>query len=381
MKRNAMWMAAGLLSVATIWWTPACTSNEGTAGEDPTGNEKDAGSSSTDGASNIDDSSTESPDASKGDASTTDPDGGEIDPFVEACARIDACATPTGPRIGMNGCYELLTAAPFARQLRAQYRVQLENLECKLAATTCAAVRACDRPNADYVALCQHAEGGEHCDGNVHVVCDDNTFEPVLAVDCAATGNICGQNGFIAGCGKAPCVQGETATSCNGDTLTECSSANVTLDVDCKTASTMISRKPNRVTIAGTTCGIDNMDFAGQSNCIGDGAACTSLSSRCDGTVLETCAGGYIARRDCAKILPAGQGCTVLEDGPMTGTHSCGPINPTCHASDNETCNPTTGVIGFCALTETKTVDCKAIGYAGCKTTTVNGRVTAACFQ
>ena len=183
MKRNAMWMAAGLLSVATIWWTPACTSNEGTAGEDPTGNEKDAGSSSTDGASNIDDSSTESPDASKGDASTTDPDGGEIDPFVEACARIDACATPTGPRIGMNGCYELLTAAPFARQLRAQYRVQLENLECKLAATTCAAVRACDRPNADYVALCQNAEGGEHCDGNVHVVSDDNTFEPVLAVD------------------------------------------------------------------------------------------------------------------------------------------------------------------------------------------------------
>lgn len=158
MKRNAMWMAAGLLSVATIWWTPACTSSDDGTGSDDSGTgEKDAGPSSTDGASSTDDSSTDPPDASKDDANTTAPDAGPIDPFVEACARIDACATATGPRIGMNGCYELLTATPFARQLDARARAQLENLECKLAATTCTAVRACDCPNADYVALCQQA--------------------------------------------------------------------------------------------------------------------------------------------------------------------------------------------------------------------------------
>jgi len=37
--------------------------------------------------------------------------------------------------------------------------------------------------------------------------------------------------------------------------------------------------------------------------------------------------------------------------------------------------------IGFCGLTGPKQIDCKALGYAGSKTTTVAGRVTAACFQ
>ena len=92
---------------------------------------------------------------------------------------------------------------------------------------------------------------------------------------------------------------------------------------------------------------------------------------------------GKLARRDCATVEPAGQGCVVLADGPdfIKGAYGCGPVNPTCHATDNETCNASTGVIGFCALTGPKTLDCKALGYAGCKTTTVDGRVTAACFQ
>lgn len=385
MKRNAMWLVPGLVSVIVVSWTPACSSSDDT---DLSGSTPDAGSSPADGstpradASSGDDGGSPVVDSGKSDAKV---DAGPVDPYVEACARIDACATPTAPRIGMNGCYSLLTAAPLARQLDPKERAQLENLACKLAAKTCTDVRACDRPNADYVAFCQQKEGGEHCDGNVHVVCDPNTFEPVLAVDCAASSMICGQNGPVAGCGIATCTPGETLPKCNGDMLTECSSAGVTQAVDCKTANVVISvRTPSggkKYTIAGTTCGIDNKDFAGQDNCIGTGVACTAFAQRCDGTVLETCAGGYVARRDCAKLLPAGQGCLELEDGPAAGTYGCGPINPPCHETDDETCNASTGEIGFCALTAKKTLDCKALGYAGCKTTTVEGRVTAACFQ
>jgi hypothetical protein len=389
MKKNAMWMVPGILALSAIWWMPGCTSDDPAVVDDGQGN-GDAGGSKSDGGNTTADSSTVdsgSTDASNdADAANgNDADSGEAgatDPYIAACARIDACATATGARIGMNGCYELLTAAPFDLNLDARDRAKLENLKCKLAATTCTAVQACDKPKADYVALCAQQEGGEHCDGNVHVVCDDNTFEPVIAVNCAATGDICGKADFSAGCGVQTCDQADFTKTCAGDKLTICNSAGVTQEVDCKVRNTTVSVKPaGRFTIGGTTCGIDNKDFVGQNNCIGTGAACTSFAQKCDGTVLETCAGGFVARRDCATVLPAGQGCTVLEDGPMAGAYGCGPVNPSCHETDDETCNTATGVIGFCGLTSAKSVDCKALGYAGCKTTTVDGRVTAACFQ
>lgn len=385
MKKIATWVVPGLLSLTALVSAAACTSSEDpSAGGDLPDSGVDAGGSKNDGSTPETDSGTidtGAPDASKGDASNDD-DAGTPDAYMIACARIDACAATGTPRIGMNGCYNLITAAPFARDLDAKERAQLEILECKLKATTCAEVEACDKPNADYVAFCQEKQGGDHCDGNVHVVCDDNTFAPVAAVDCASAGKVCGgDTGFFSGCGLAPCVPGETAATCDGTTLKECAWYGVTREIDCKTSNMLIMVKPaGKKTIGSTTCGKNEFD---ESMCMGDGASCTGFMQRCDGTVLETCSEGKLARRDCASVLPAGQGCVVLSEGPekIQGAYGCGPVNPTCHMTDNETCNPSTGIIGFCGLTGPKKLDCKALGYAGCKTTTVDGRVTAACFQ
>ncbi len=229
----------------------------------------------------------------------------------------------------MNGCYSLITAAPFARNLDPKERAQLETLVCKLAAKTCTAVRACEKPVADYVALCQTAEGGDHCSGNVHVVCDDNTFAPVAAVDCGATGQICGgDSGFQSGCGIAPCVQGETASTCTGDTLTQCQGTGVTQKIDCKTANQIILVKPSgKRTLGSTACGLNE---GGDPDCIGNGAACTGIASRCDGNVLESCVGGKLSRRDCTTVLPAGQGCVTIADapGPHRGSARLRPDQP-----------------------------------------------------
>lgn len=383
MKRNAMWVIPGLLAMTTVLWAPACSSSDDGGSQ---GSGDDAGGGTADGSTSpfdatADDATTVTDAATKDSSTEASVDAGPVDPYVAACARIDACATATTPHIGMNGCYRLLTAAPFERSLDAKERAQLENLKCKLAAKTCTDVRACDKPVADYAAFCQQKEGGDHCSGNVHVVCDDNTFAPVAAVDCAAGGEICGgDSGFFSGCGIQACTPGETAPTCAGDVLTECQGTGVTKKIDCKTANQLILVKPaGKRTIAGTTCGLDQN---AENNCIGGGAECTGFAQRCDGTVLETCAGGKLSRRDCATVAPAGQGCVTLADGPdrIVGALGCGPVNPTCKETDNETCDSATSVIGFCALTGPKTVDCKALGYAGCKTTTVEGRVTASCF-
>ena len=380
MKKIATWVVPSLLAMTAVVWASACTTSEDPAltPDVDAGSEKDA-------------SQGDPGDSSTGDSSTGDADvggeGGVIDAHMKACARIDACAATGTAKIGMNGCYSLITAKPFERGLGPKERAQLENLECKLAAKTCAEVQACDKPLADYTALCREKEGGEHCVNGVHVVCDADAtgefFVPVANVDCTAMGQICGGDEFgsYAGCGLAPCVPGESASTCNGSILTQCMGYGATKEIDCKTANDVRFVKPaGKKTVASTACGLNIID---ENACIADGAECTGFAERCDGTVLETCTMGKLARRDCATVQPAGQGCVVLADGPdyIQGMYGCGPVNPTCHETDNETCNASTGVIGFCALTGPKTLDCKALGYAGCKTTTADGRVTAACFQ
>ena len=391
MKRIGNWVVPALLSMTAIVWASACSSTDPSVTDDPaTGDDAGAGSK-TDSSTPSDDSGTDSKDSGTKDATNDDADSGDgfdaglPDDYMIACARIDACAATGTPRIGMNGCYSLITAQPFARDLDPKERAQLENLECKLKATTCAEVQACDKPLNDYVQLCQDAQGGDHCSGNVHVVCDAETFAPVAVADCAASGKVCGgDTGFFSGCGIAPCDPDDpdaSASTCNGTTLKECTWYGVTREIDCTTANSLLLVNPiGKKTIGSTTCATNEF---GQAQCVADGAECTGFVQRCDGTVLETCNAGKLARRDCANALPAGQGCVVLTDVPekIKDAYGCGPVNPTCHPTDNETCNPSTGVIGFCGLTGPKSLDCKALGYAGCKTTTVDGRVTAACFQ
>ena len=72
-------------------------------------------------ASQADPGDSSTSDSSTNDSSTGDADvggdSGVIDAYMKACARIDACAATGTAKIGMNGCYSLITAKPFERGL------------------------------------------------------------------------------------------------------------------------------------------------------------------------------------------------------------------------------------------------------------------------
>ena len=91
-------------------------------------------------------------------------------------------------------------------------------------------------------------------------------------------------------------------------------------------------------------------------------------------TVL-TCAGGLKSTRDCSKLLPSGMGCGFTP----TGMATCGPVGTACQFDDGETCE--NGTIGYCSMTGPATLDCKALGYTGCKKTELGERTVASCTK
>nr|UZH23208.1 hypothetical protein [myxobacterium MSr12020] len=305
----------------------------------------------------------------------------EVDAFLAACARMDACAADGGAPIGINACYSLVHLEAWRSVLGPRDKALLSALDCKLAAKDCAAMRACEPKLTDFVDFCKEKVFGDHCSGDTLVVCDDGTSEPVAAVDCAANGLVCGEQ-FGAGCGIEKCTYGETKSKCDGDTLVECNAAGVVVRKDCRTDNELVvlttqDKQDILYTIAGEACGIDNKDFKGEYRCIGKGAACDKFQQKCDGTVLETCTGGYISRRDCAALEPSGMSCGTIQSGPFAGTLDCGPLDSPCTPEANEACAD--GTISFCGLTQPGKLDCRALGFSGCQTAQQGERVVAYC--
>lgn len=305
----------------------------------------------------------------------------EVDDFLEACARIDACAEEGGERIGLNGCYARAQLRAWRAVLSARDKALIAAMDCKLAAKDCAGVRACEPAVSSFVDFCKEKVFGDHCSGDTLVVCDDGTSEPLIAVDCAANGQVCNEQ-YGAGCGLERCVYGEVKAKCEGDTLVACSPAGVITRSDCRVDNTMVvvtdAMKNDIVyTLAGEVCGVDNKDFKGESACVGKGEACDKFQQRCDGTVLETCTGGWMSRRDCAALEPGGMSCGIIQNGPLAGAYDCGPIDSPCTPDADESCDD--GTIGFCALTAPSSLDCKALGYGGCATEKQGERVVAYC--
>jgi hypothetical protein len=94
--------------------------------------------------------------------------------------------------------------------------------------------------------------------------------------------------------------------------------------------------------------------------------------------VLETCAGGKLSRRDCAKVEPLGQGCGFIQSGEFSGAASCGLIGGTCDiGTSDESCSE--GVINYCNWSTPADLDCKAPGYAGCAVAKQGQRAIAYC--
>lgn len=304
----------------------------------------------------------------------------ELDPRLAECLRIAACEADGGAPLGVQACLGHALDLPWLWASVGPHRAALEGLACKLAADDCAGVRACTPDPQAFAGQCASSPGGGLCEGDVWVQCDD-LGAPATALDCGAAGQQCGVD-IWPGCGAEPCEYGVTAPSCDPDdpaVLVECSPAGFLTRVDCRTAYNyvLVGGKTGEevFTIAGETCGFDPM--RGAIACIGTGDACEFFSQRCDGDVLETCAGGKLARRDCAAAEPAGQGCGFHQSGPFAGAASCGLVATPCDLADDEACDG--DVLTYCDLGEPASVDCRAAGYRGCAAAERGARTIAFC--
>ena len=365
----APWCAALLI---------ACGANE------ETGTDTGSSSGST-GATVGSDSGSDAGDSSdSSDGSGGTPTGGDsetgapaIDPRVAECLRIDACEAEGGAPIGLQACLGHALDVPWTWAAVGPQRAWLAAMDCKLAASDCEGVRACTPPLAGFTEACAGSFGGDLCQGDTWVFCDE-LGAPSAAMNCAAAGLECDSDVW-AGCGTERCVFGATEPSCDGDVLVECSPAGFVTRIDCPTQYNFVnvSGEDSELvfSIAGETCGFDEQ--RGALGCVGTGAACDFFSQQCDGDVLETCAGGHLARRECAKVEPAGQGCGFVQSGPFAGAASCGLLAGVCDLGADESCED--GVIAFCDWDAPGSVDCVAAGYSGCATQQRGDRRVAFC--
>ena len=341
-----------LLTVIT-----ACRANEGTESGDTSA-----------------DSTTRTPTGGESDSEAT---GEPLDPSLLNCLRVNACEAGGGAPMGLQNCLAYPLDAAWSWATVGPQRVRLDVMACKLAAEDCAGVLACAPALAQYASACAGSFGGDLCQGDAWVFCDE-LGAPAAVMDCAAAGSKCGQDVW-AGCGREACIFGATEASCDGDTLVECSPAGFMVRVDCPTQYNLVrvSGKDSEqvYSIAGETCGYDEM--RGALGCVGTGDTCGFFSQRCDGDVLETCAGGKLARRDCAGLAPEGQGCGFVQSGQFAGAAACGLLAGACDLADDERCED--GVIDYCDLGRPASLDCAAAGYGGCAAGALGDRSVAYC--
>ena len=303
--------------------------------------------------------------------------GAELDPQVAACLRLNACEVDGGTPIGLQACLGYALDVPWSLATVRVPQLTLAALECKLAADDCAAVRACTPALDGFAAACKDHPLEDLCAGDTWVICDE-LGAPRAAMDCKAAGLGCNKD-IWAGCGAETCEFGVTQPSCEGDVLVECTAAGLLTRINCPEQYNIVhvnGKDGEQVySIAGETCGQDVM--RNSLGCIGTGADCGFFSQTCDGATLETCAGGKLARRDCAALEPGGQGCGFIQSGPFAGAASCGLVAPACDLSADESC--AAGQISFCDWDTPGTVDCLAAGFTGCATTKQGARTVAYC--
>ncbi len=371
-----------LLTLGTV----ACGDDDADAQTDGTtaAAESTTGAPVTTTATTSDDGTGASSDATGVETSAADTTAGEstggpneFDPRVADCLRIDACEADGGAPIGLQACLAHALDVPWTWASVGPHRLELAAMACKLAATDCEGVRACTPPVERYAALCEGSIGGDLCDGDTWVWCDE-LGTPVGAMDCTAAGQSCNQD-IWAGCGTDPCEFGVTEAECDGDVLRECAPNGTMQQVDCTSQYNYVNvsgpKSEEVYAIAGETCGFD--ELKGSLGCIGTGETCDFFEQSCDGDVLTTCAGGKLAERDCAALEPGGQSCGYWQSGPFSGAATCGLVDPACDLGGDESCDG--DVLSFCNWDTADTLDCAAAGYGGCATAQAGERTIAYC--
>jgi hypothetical protein len=294
--------------------------------------------------------------------------------LLEVCARVSACATGTSSFTAGCNTYLLVDRAGRSSD-GTDDRLLVAVLDCVERAADCDGVLACTTASGTETAAC----GGEStntCVGDVLVECNGTTTPAPDAFDCASAGLVCGQTEQGAGCGTASCDAAATSPRCDGDLLITCDAdANVLVTRDCHFAVTLsCAGTPGGSyscqSRAGEVCAVVD----GEPRCVGAGEACDegTFQNSCDGTVMVTCAGGSVGRRDCASLDPA-LTCRLRSGGAA----GCEPVAQECDANTAETC--VGGVITFCLLGEVATVECGKYGFSGCTTLTESERTVARC--
>ncbi|MBI5478955.1 MAG: hypothetical protein HY906_08875 [Deltaproteobacteria bacterium] len=300
--------------------------------------------------------------------------GGSRSGLLEVCARVSACSLGSGSFTeGCNG-YALIDRVGRTSE-GTEDRLIVAIVDCVEHAPDCAGVEACTTASATETAAC--GSGDVHiCVGDVLVECDGTTTPAPDAFDCASAGLVCGQTAAGARCGTASCDPATTPARCDGDLAITCDEDGHVLRArDCRFAVTMSCSGGGGGGVTcqsrvGETCAVVD----GEPRCVGGGDPCdeATFQNSCDGSVMITCAGGAIGRRDCADLDPA---LTCRLDS--RGAAECAAVAQECDEHTAETC--TGGVITFCLLGEVTTVDCAAYGLSGCTTLTENEQTVARC--
>ena len=280
--------------------------------------------------------------------------------LLEVCARVSACSLGTSSFTEGCNSYVLVDRAGRTSDGTGD-RLTVALVDCVANAPDCAAVEACTTATSAEAEVCA---GGDvdRCAGDVLVECDGT--ESPDAFDCASAGLVCGQTEQGAECGTASCDPATTPAQCEGDRAITCDvDGNVLVTRDCRYAMTVsCSSGGGGMTCqsrVGETCAVVD----GEPRCIGAGESCdeATFQNSCDGSVVVTCAGGAIGRRDCAALDPA-LTCRLESHGAA----ECAPLAQQCDEHTAETCEG--GVITFCLLGEVATVDCASYGLSGCTT-------------
>jgi hypothetical protein len=281
--------------------------------------------------------------------------------LLEVCARVSACSM-SGSSF-TEGCNEYVLIDRSGRVSDGTSdRLTVALVDCVKGASDCAGVEACVTASATEAAACGDGDVNR-CVGDVLVECDGTSAPD--AFDCATAGLVCGQTEAGATCGTASCDPATTAPRCDGHLAITCDEEGGVLRTrDCRYAASVSCSGSGGggmtcQTHVGETCAVVD----GEPRCVGSGDACDeeTFQNTCEGTVMVTCAGGAIGRRDCAEL-----------DGALTcrlgtrGATECAAAAQECDEHYAETC--VGGVITFCLLGEVTEVDCGAYGLSGCTT-------------
>ena len=298
------------------------------------------------------DSGSSAGDAALADAATADlaatADGSAA--ILKTCALVQSCSLWPFPA-SVSGCVRqfeqglgafLGTSDGSAHQFRVY-------VECGRTTSTCDDLKTCvaRNPGADD---CTQSPGAA-CDGELLTHCGSAN----ITVDCSAMGEHCRTGGPN---NSAVCTNGVSCKPgvpdlCDGNRFVQCDPfTSLQSSIDCGALS------------PGATCGRYVYMGSNGDSCTPPGPACNGPFGvhplRCDGNRLVECIMGHEHPVDCATF-----------EGHCTGngldSSACVPDANDCTVATPERCNG--NALQACVNGKIKTIDCTSIGFRTCVTT------------